>query len=725
MSAISELSLNTSGSLLILIVGFLAAIGLSYFVYRRTIPPVSTGWRILLMSLRAVAVMLVILILFEPILSLTRKKEEKPVVAVLVDNSASMSIKDQKVDRQSQLRNVLDSELFNQPSDDHELRFFPYSYALHDALSAPTDSLSLSGDGTDLTRALQETKEQLSEDYFAATVVITDGADNLGANPARLAETYGVPIYPIAIGDPSQQNDVLITDYVTNEIAYAGNEIPVDVTIRSSGFDGSRVTVSLTREGRALDSQYLTLSEDGLEQKARLTFTPEAEGLHKYDIAVSHQEGELTERNNSKSFYVKVLKSKLKVLVVAGGPGADFSFLKRALIGDEDIDVTTAVEKLNGEFYRGASLPSPNRLEEMDCIVLVDYPRRTSKPQTLQRLKGVLAKGKPLLFISGKATDVRKLDALIEFLPFERPPATSAERSVYVGIPRQSEHHPITRLAEDDLDNRERWRELPPVFTNLVSVQLDESAQTLATVDLQRSNQSRSLPLMAALSRGKRKSIAVMTYGIWRWDLLMWGTGKTNENYLRLIKNALRWLTTEDDSKLVKVTTNKEIYRSGEEVKFTAQVYYENYEPADGAEVTAQVRSADETQSLTLENIGEGRYEGSFQVLEGGDYEFTGTAHEQGRVLGKDTGSFTVEEFSLEYQNTRMNEALLRKIAAESGGRFFTAANFDTLSQLLSFPEKYITHKNEWEIWNKVPMLIACIVLLGSEWLIRKRKGML
>ncbi|MFQ5677058.1 MAG: hypothetical protein ACE5G1_14275, partial [bacterium] len=123
--------------------------------------------------------------------------------------------------------------------------------------------------------------------------------------------------------------------------------------------------------------------------------------------------------------------------------------------------------------------------------------------------------------------------------------------------------------------------------------------------------------------------------------------------------------------------------------------------------------------------MGRGRYEGALQVLQGGDYEFSGTAHLQGRILGRDSGKFSVEEFSLEYQNTRMNEDLLKRIATESGGEFYTTENFAGLPEKLKFPEKYVSLKNEWEIWNRVPLLISCIFLLSVEWFIRKRKGML
>ena len=727
LTTLSEISLNTSGSTYLLIVSLLAAIGLSYFVYRNTIPPVPLGWRILLMSLRAAVVMIIILLLFEPILSITRRKQEKPVVAVLLDNSASMALNDQKVNRRIELKNTLNAEIFHSTSGNFNFVFYPYSHQLFDELDSVPDSMTLNGDGTDIRRALAELKERLAEKYFGAALLITDGADNLGENPARYAANYGVPIYPIAIGDPAEQKDVLISNYVTNEIAYAGTRVPVDVYVRSSGFSGQRVQVTLNHANQTLDTQIVQLSGNSFEQKVRLHFSPEKEGVFKYEVRIPEMAGELTKINNSKTFYIKILKSKLKLLIVAGSPGADFLFLKRALEADENFEVQSFVEKRRGRFYNNLMLPNPEQLAKFDCLILVDYPRRTSRTESLEKIKSALAKGKPLFVLSGKNTDYAKLLTLKDFIPLAAIPQKGPEQIIYMKQLPQGVHHPLLRLAEDDSENIKKWQELPPSFFNLNSVKLQNTAQSLAVLDMDRSGgfRRRALPLVVVRSSGKRKSAAVLTYGLWRWDLLMWGVGKNNSSYLTFLQNTIRWLTTDDDSKLVKIVANKEIYRSGEEVKFTAQVYFEDYQPVDGAEVTVQLQSAKGKQNLALSNAGQGRYEGRFQVLEGGDYEFTGTAHLQSRVLGRDSGKFSVEEFNLEYQNTRMNEDLLKRIASESGGEFFTSENFSGLKERLTFPDKFITLKNEWEIWNRLPLLITCILLLSAEWFIRKRKGML
>ncbi len=701
------------------------AAAFSLFVYRRTIPPVPPAWRGLLAALRMLALMLVLLLLFEPILSVTRRKEKKPVVAVLIDDSASMTLRDGTFDRKKELEQTLQAPVFQNPGTEVSFRYFPFSHTLQNETARP-DSMALTGDGTDIHVSLKKLKEGLSEEYFAATILITDGADNLGANPARLAKGYGVPIHPIAIGDPAQQKDVLVSNYATNEIAYAGNDVPVDVYVAGHGFDKRRIQVRLMENSKAVDTQFITLNGDGMEQKVRLSFTAEEPGMHKYDIRVPEIDTELTGLNNVKSFYTKILKSKIKALVVAGAPSPDLLFLKRTLRSLQNIDVTTFVEKKNGAFYEGAQLPVLQELQEFDCILLVDYPRKSTTRASQDRLREILAQGKPVLFLAGRLTDIAKLMAWKAALPFEAIQKPQHEKQVFVRVLPQGLYHPLLRLSEDDLENKRLWQDLPPVYSNLPAATLNSSSQTLAVSDMAPSGATAGqAPFLTVHDSGKRKSVGILGYGLWRWDFLMWGVGKSNAAYRQLLDNIVRWLTTREDNKLVKVATNKEIYRSGEKVEFTGQVYFEDFQPVDGAEVVVQLKNAGESQELTLTNIGNGRYAGDLQFLSGGDYEFTATAHQQSRIIGRDEGRFSVETFSHEYQNTQMNQELLQQIASASGGTFFTSQDFSALQEELSFREQYVSLESEWELRNKVALLVACLILLVTEWFIRKRKGML
>ena len=54
-----------------------------------------------------------------------------------------------------------------------------------------------------------------------------------------------MPIFPVPVGDPSEQKDVLISRLMTNEVTYAKNKVPVEVIVRSAGYANARIPVTL------------------------------------------------------------------------------------------------------------------------------------------------------------------------------------------------------------------------------------------------------------------------------------------------------------------------------------------------------------------------------------------------------------------------------------------------------------------------------------------------
>lgn len=326
MFDLSSVKLHFNLNFILLILAALVAIAFSIFVYRHTLPPVPTRKRILLIALRSLAVTLIIFVLFEPILSLIRKSNEKPILAVLIDNSKSMTITDKTGNREETLRNLLKDQKLHGLSGPGETTFHLFSDRLITVPSFAPDSLSLNGSGTDIAHALHQLKETSAEENLQAVLLLTDGDYNIGQNPIYEAETYGKPIYVVAIGDSSEQKDLLITKVLTNEIAYVDSRVPVDVTVKSSGFGGERVEVALREDGKTIDQQFIVLKSGTNEYPVQLHFVPKEQGIRKYSLNISNLPGEVTEKNNYRSFFVKVLKSKIKVLLFAGAPSTDVSF---------------------------------------------------------------------------------------------------------------------------------------------------------------------------------------------------------------------------------------------------------------------------------------------------------------------------------------------------------------------------------------------------------------
>ena len=91
--------LTTSLNSLLIYFAAAAAFVLTFVAYRYTLPPVSSVLRFSLIALRSIALFLLLLLLGEPLLSLVYHRTEKPVLALLIDQSKSMTIRDKGGDR--------------------------------------------------------------------------------------------------------------------------------------------------------------------------------------------------------------------------------------------------------------------------------------------------------------------------------------------------------------------------------------------------------------------------------------------------------------------------------------------------------------------------------------------------------------------------------------------------------------------------------------------------
>ena len=193
--------------------------------------------------------------------------------------------------------------------------------------------------------------------------------------------------------------------------------------------------------------------------------------------------------------------------------------------------------------------------------------------------------------------------------------------------------------------------------------------------------------------------------------------------------NAVRWLTTQEDSRKIRVQSSKHVYTTQDAVEFNAQVYDNNYQPLVDAQVEVHVQTGGETSSIVLNPLGSGQYQGEFDALQEGEYKFTATVAANGAAIGSDQGTFSVGGLNAEFLETRMNKILLQQIAAQSGGRYYDSDKLDSLAHdvttLPNFKPRGISKSASIEIWNSRWMLALVVFIFALEWFFRKRNGML
>jgi hypothetical protein len=708
----------------------LLAVVLSAWMYRKTVPPAPRTLRIFLAILRALALIMLVSLIFHPILQIRWPYEERPELAVLIDRSQSMQIEDDGIRRGEKLLALLRHPVWETLEQKYVLHFYPFDAELDSAWNgSPPDTFRFDGEGTNISGALREAARMLSNRFFAGVVLLSDGIYNVGEHPTFYASKYPVPVFTVGIGDPRAKKDVAIVRLAKNDVVYARSKIPVDVYIRQTGYRGKKIRVFLKSGQNILDQKLIELGQDGQTQRIRLHFIPEKPGFQKYRVEIPALTGEYTSKNNYRNFIVKVLESKIRILLLAGEPGFDFTFLRRALKKDENVELTAAVQRKGGGFYL---LQNPGEIlrKDFQLIVFLGFPRWTLSSLFRNYLKEqLLKKKKPLFFIQGPHLLFSELRAFRDVLPFRLDRVPGDRREVNIHLTLQGESSPITLLTDRREENRRLWDDLPPVVTYLRNVSVYPDAEVLLEVDPVLSKlpdvpQYRK-PVLVARQLGEQKSIAFLGHELWRWDFMMWGVGKTNETFVRFLNRAVRWLISREEEKRVRISTDRLVYTSGDAVYFQAQVYDEGYSPVEDAEVRVVVRHRGQERELFLEPIGQGRYEGEMEVFRGGVYSFTGDARRGDQFFGADSGRFSVGEYEVEFRQTRMDEELLRKVALVSGGRYVPPDSLENLSTAIQAQARQRVRLAEVNFWNRWLLLGLIILLLSVEWSIRRRKGML
>jgi hypothetical protein len=738
---ITRLLINLQEKNLWLVIGlFILAILLAFATYRRTYPPISRRKKTLLLSLRIVALFSLFLLLSEPILTIVRRYTQKPVVAVLLDTSKSMKLKGTQVSREEELQNILKTDLLEKLSSESELEIYGFADTISpwDMNKGLADSL---GKATSIGEATKSVEEKLKEKNLSGILIFSDGANNLGEDPVFVARSKEIPIYTCGLGEYTPPKDIAVEKMVHQDIGYVNNKIPIQVDISQVGFDNLKIPISIKNVSKGAGKEILaqkniTLGASGGTQTLEFDITPQEEGIHQYELTVPEQEEEWVKENNRRIFSIKVLKSKIEVLLVTGSLNWEYTFLKRVLEKDENIELKSLVYGKDQRAILGGFPRSDEELSQFDILIFVDPPNFIFAQHKQEINDLVFRNGGAALFLLGK--DFIESKAFMQadpILPFDLKGATVRFLSAGLNLEltQEGRFHPITRLVENSEENLKVFSELPPFLGVVALGSASPDAVTLATFR-NPSDPENLAPGIVVRNYGKGKMMAATVSPFWRWDFLLWGIGKDNQTYQKLWNNSVRWLVTREDMDLVNVFTDKKIYKSGEKIKFLAKIFDQNYQKIKDASVLLEIKteaSADSAVktpapwmlSLTLDQMGD--YRGELGSLSPGRYFFEGEVFRDETKIGSKTGEFTVEEYSLEDADLNTDFDLLKRMAEVSGGKFYEKDQIGNLTGDLELVEKQEERTKEIQLWNHPVLLILFIVCLSAEWAIRKRAQLL
>ena len=400
---------------LLVLFGAAVLVALVYLYYRRSLPPLSAGRRTVLRSLRALALLIVFFLLMNPVLEVVRQEQLPPRVALLLDNSASMSIQDRQGRRADSL--VFLWKQIQARTQGDSLRWSVFAFDTGVSV-LENDTLSFSVDGTNISRALLAVQDSLLDQNLQAIVLLSDGIFNQGVDPLSLSEKMAVPVYTVLIGDPSPPRDLQIVRVETNPVSYVGDELPVEVVVRQHGYAGQKVVVEARLGDRVVARRAEVLGQNGLEQRIALTWKPSREGEHRLRISVSALEGEVTALNNRQEVQVTVLKRKQRILVVSGSVDYDRQMLGFLAGQLPDFQFLFRTEAGMGKYFEGSLQRLP--LDSLDLLMFHGFPTSRSSANQIKRLLEQVGQKKlPVVWLLNRRTDLRKLIPYRENCPLK------------------------------------------------------------------------------------------------------------------------------------------------------------------------------------------------------------------------------------------------------------------------------------------------------------------
>jgi uncharacterized membrane protein len=696
-----------------------------------------------LLGARGLALALLLAILLRPQLVVSTSVTQQNVVGVLVDDSRSMQVPDEADrPRGEQVRTVLGGGdgLLARLADQYQVRVFRFSRGA-DRIGS-LDSLGFDGQRTALGPALDDARRALRGLPLTALVLVSDGADN--ADTALTASLLGLrsddlPVYTVGAGLDRFPRDIEVGWVRVPPTALKGAAIMVEALVRQRGYGGDSVDVVVEDAGRILGTARVALPPDDQTITAQVRVVLEEEGPRRLSVRVAPRPGEMVDRNNERPALVAVTDRRDRVLYFEGEPRFEFSFLRRAVTGDPNLLMVGVQRTADRKYLRLGVEDSldllqgfPRTREELfryRALVLGSVEASYFSADQLRMIAdfvgrrggGLVALGGRRAFGEGGYAQT----AVDELLPFDVSPSRDSTRLLELkAAPTPAGiANPVIQLRNDQAASADAWRNLPPLTSvNRIGALKPGAIALLEGTDT--AGRGRQ-PLLAYQRYGRGKAAAFTAQDSWLWRMHA-DVPVDDQTHQQFWRQLLRWLSDGAPDRLT-VTVGQPFVQPGEPLTLEAELVDSTWQAINGAEVTAVVTTPGGRiveQPLAWDVRSDGRYRGRVPTAEPGRYHVdvlatAGTDSVQSLPAFVDAGETNVEFFGAE----RRREPL-RRIAAETGGRYYDLADAADLPDDIVYSARGITRTERLDLWDMPAVFVLLLGLLGAEWLARRSRGL-
>ena len=651
---------------------------------------------------------------------------------VLVDRSRSMQVADAGRTRAERAQAIVDQVSGN-------ATVLPFG----DGLIAGAMDGSTASD-TDIGAALEEVADRYLGQELSSIVLISDGIDRGGLRPSMAAGASVVPGLPgpltvYQVGRTQGLHDDSIEDVRTGGFAFLRTPFHLEATV--NGRPGSRMELTLRREGRLVDTARVTLDDAGAGT-ARFEVTPTEVGRFVWEVSIPVAANDGVPGNNRYPVVVRVVRDRTRVLQVCGSPSTDQKFLRLFLKEDPSVDlVSFFILRTHQDFGAGwypdelSLIPFPyerlftEQLKTFDVVIFQNFdfkPYFENGPtKLLENIAEFVRQGGAFVMIGGdRSFDLGEYAGtpIEDVLPVRLGLAgVRVDEDPFLPVlTTAGGGHPVTRIAGSPADTSMAWEGLPTQDgMNLNRGLAADSAALLEHPTVK--TDGLPMPVLAVREVGAGRSMALMSDASWRWSFSEAAKGRGNQTYLRFWKGALRWLVADPDDRRVVVQPSVENVLLGEELRVTVRVRDAGFGPVSGAAVSGWIESPDGERTAI---------DAVTDALGSGAIDFAPSREGAHRVRVSSDGHGTAETvFSVTSRDPELAEItpdseFLQALAAAygDGGKFYPEG---TVNAPLRNPDAVrVVNEARTVSLGSVPLVALVFGLFsGLAWWIRRRSG--
>jgi hypothetical protein len=630
--------------------------------------------------------------------------------------------------------------------------------------------LAPAGTETRLGEALQQLVHQERGEPLAGIVLISDGGQNAGAGPeagVELARDAKIPIYTVGLGSEKKPVNVRVNDLAAPVRAYPGDRYPVTGYVQAQRLAGRVVTVQLlSREmdaagdrsrrgtGQVEASQQVILGGDGEVVPVKFQLTPDKAGRRTLCFRVQPPPEDRDTTDKYREADIEIVDRKNRVLLLAGGPSREYQFLRSLLFRDRSTVVDVLLQSAQPGISQDANKilsefpASREAISAYDCVVALDPNWQALSPSQIDALYDwVDGQGGGLAAIAGpvyagkginswlqdpamaKVRNLYPVEFLRQFSSAENF-TDSAREPWPLDFTREGLQADFLWLGDGVSASRQAWSSFAGVYSYFPVRDAKAGATVLATFsDPRAAVNGKQSPYFVEQFFGSGRVFFMGSGEMWR--LRRADAAYYEQFWTKLIRHISQGRLLRGSSRGA-LMVGQDRYLLGNTVEVRARLTNARLQPLAAKAATLDVIPPNgpvQTVTLAADPARPGSFAGQFAALQEGAYrlELRVPESQDERLSAR----IQVKVPELERENPQRNDALLSRIAADTGGKYYlgmAALLGRTIEQPLPELLKDRTQvvmatvapnplwEETWLRW----LMIALCSLLCLEWLIRR-----